>query len=191
MALLFRPPSFASIVWRILSACNRLSLSSIELYISRLLGFVGCKSMVILSILTSSSSASSISISSSIDSTSAVTIRLLRPVWISRATAKQSTSWARPAEEPAPSQTQNGAAVASVATTNEGSLISLGRNSDTGGFARCFLALFVGRAYARGLLSLPQRPLLTLASHHHYFTSHLLAKEDRRQASPADDQKHV
>jgi hypothetical protein len=35
--------------------------------------------------------------------------------WVSRATAKQPTSRARPAEPPAPSQAQNAAAVASVA----------------------------------------------------------------------------
>jgi hypothetical protein len=42
-------------------------------------------------------------------------------------------------------------AVASVATTHEGGLISLGKNSDIGGFARCFLAPFVRRAGARPL----------------------------------------
>jgi hypothetical protein len=40
--------------------------------------------------------------------------------WVSRATAKPPTSWARPAELLASSQAQNAAAVASVATTNEG-----------------------------------------------------------------------
>jgi hypothetical protein len=69
--------------------------------------------------------------------------------WVSRATAKPLTPWARPAEQPMPSQAQNVAAVASAATTHEGSLISLGRNSDIGGFARCFLAPLVGRAGAR------------------------------------------
>jgi hypothetical protein len=83
----------------------------------------------------------------------ALTSHDFRPpnAWVSRATAKLPTSWARPAEQPAPFQAQNAAAVTSAATTNEGSLISLGRNSDTGGFARCFLALFVGRAGARPL----------------------------------------
>jgi hypothetical protein len=76
---------------------------------------------------------------------------MLPNAWVSRATAKQPTSWARPAEQPAPSQAQNAAAVASDATTNEGGLISLGRNSDIGGLARCFLAPFAGRAGARPL----------------------------------------
>jgi hypothetical protein len=35
--------------------------------------------------------------------------------WVSRATAKQPASWARAAEQPAPSQAQNAAAVASAA----------------------------------------------------------------------------
>jgi hypothetical protein len=69
--------------------------------------------------------------------------------WVSRTSAKLPTSWARLAEQPAPSQAQNAAAMASDATTHEGVLISLERNSDIGGFARCFLAPFVGRAGAR------------------------------------------
>jgi hypothetical protein len=40
--------------------------------------------------------------------------------WVSRATAKLLASWARPAEQPIPSQAHNAAAVASDATTNEG-----------------------------------------------------------------------
>ncbi len=35
--------------------------------------------------------------------------------WVSRATAKLPASWARPAEQPTPSQAQNAAAVASAA----------------------------------------------------------------------------
>jgi hypothetical protein len=73
-------------------------------------------------------------------------------VLVNRDTAEQTTSRANPAEQPAPFQAQTAAAVALVATTHEGGLISPGRNSDIGGFARCFLAPFV-RGYLAGLPS--------------------------------------
>jgi hypothetical protein len=102
--------------------------------------------------------------------------------WVSRATAKQPTSWARPAESPTPSLAKNAAAVASVVTTNEGSLISLGRNSDTGGFARCFLAPFVGRAGTRPLPLLQPRRRGTIAcsGKHDWITSILKPKVPQR-----------